>query len=446
MDLRPDDIKVRKRVRTDYGDLQALAENIRKNGQITPIRVYFVKGEGYVLDVGERRRRACKLLGIRVRAEIYKPKHEEPEYARFMREVDENIQRKSFDPLEEGQALMQAKKLYEERFPQTKAGGKQEGVADADKVPRFTKAAAQQMNCSERKVYELMEVASMPKPVLAKVQAATTPVERNKEIQSALKTVRQNAKLDKLKAKAAARKKPEAPEEEIPPVVLHHGNNADYMTGTDTYDLILTDPPYDRERSAIAHMSRAGVNSKEYAWDKLDSGWVLKAAPLLVKGGQMLIFCPVEAVGEYETVAKAAGLEYRQTLFWHKTNPATAHRAIYPYAVECIVWLVKPGEAPYFFREKGLAAGGELTNVFPGPGVPGSATDRLHETQKPLWLIESLLRIHANPELFHHVFDPFAGSGTTGIACRRQKLACTMVEKDAAHHKSALARLRAEGC
>lgn len=54
-----DRIVVGDRIRRDFGDIQELADNIRRNGLLNPITI----NSRYVLLAGERRLRACKLLG-----------------------------------------------------------------------------------------------------------------------------------------------------------------------------------------------------------------------------------------------------------------------------------------------------------------------------------------------------------------------------------------------
>lgn len=54
-----DKIVVGDRIRKDFGDIQELAEDIKENGLINPP----VVNKEYVLLAGERRLRACKLLG-----------------------------------------------------------------------------------------------------------------------------------------------------------------------------------------------------------------------------------------------------------------------------------------------------------------------------------------------------------------------------------------------
>lgn len=54
-----DKILVGDRIRKDFGDIQELADNIKKNGLLNPITI----SNRHVLLAGERRLRACKLLG-----------------------------------------------------------------------------------------------------------------------------------------------------------------------------------------------------------------------------------------------------------------------------------------------------------------------------------------------------------------------------------------------
>lgn len=53
--------------------------------------------------------------------------------------------------------------------------------------------------------------------------------------------------------------------------------------------------------------------------------------------------------------------------------------------------------------------------MWTGPIRDGS--ERVHTTQKPLWLMEALVRDFTDPG--EVVLDPFAGSGTTGVAAKR---------------------------
>ena len=67
-----------------------------------------------------------------------------------------------------------------------------------------------------------------------------------------------------------------------------------------------------------------------------------------------------------------------------------------------------------------------------------------HPTQKPLALVERCL-LAATPENAL-VLDPFLGSGTTAIACLRQRRQCVGIELDPAFTQLAIERIQAEPC
>ena len=131
---------------------------------------------------------------------------------------------------------------------------------------------------------------------------------------------------------------------------------------------------------------------------------------------------------------------------WKMSTPRGAHTAL--------VW------------DKGLAAGmGDLSVPWKpnfemifvvGKGFFGSRDDgvlkghtivswasagRTHPTEKPVSLMVALLS-KCPPEWT--ILDPFAGSGTTGVACLRLGRRFVGIEKDPAYFRLACDRLRAE--
>lgn len=68
--------------------------------------------------------------------------------------------------------------------------------------------------------------------------------------------------------------------------------------------------------------------------------------------------------------------------------------------------------------------------------------DRFHTTQKPLSLMLELVELFTDPG--DVVLDPFAGSGTTGVACLRLGRRFIGYEKDAKYARVAQDRLAAE--
>jgi ParB family chromosome partitioning protein len=102
------DIKVKRRIRKDMGDITALADRMKRFGQISPILIT----KNNVLIAGGRRLEAARNLGWStinaVVAEI------PDELSKLEYELEENIQRRNFTPTETNEA---AKRIYRLRNP-----------------------------------------------------------------------------------------------------------------------------------------------------------------------------------------------------------------------------------------------------------------------------------------------------------------------------------------
>lgn len=99
-----DKIKVSSRIRKDFGDINELAEDIKKNGLINPPAI----NKDYQLLAGERRLRACKLLGWKqIPVNMIDTDGEEQDLSI---EISENEARKEFTMTER---LAYARKLTE---------------------------------------------------------------------------------------------------------------------------------------------------------------------------------------------------------------------------------------------------------------------------------------------------------------------------------------------
>ena len=102
------DIIVRKRIRREMGDIEGLAESLKRYGQITPI----VISNKNVLIAGGRRLAAAKHLGWRTINAIISETSDELE--RLELEVEENVQRRDFTMEEVAEAT---KKIYRLQNP-----------------------------------------------------------------------------------------------------------------------------------------------------------------------------------------------------------------------------------------------------------------------------------------------------------------------------------------
>ena len=105
--------------------------------------------------------------------------------------------------------------------------------------------------------------------------------------------------------------------------------------------------------------------------------------------------------------------------------------------VEMIIWLVKPGKWTYNRQNQKYES-----SVIPIPSESGGGCKRYHPTQKPIKLIEYLIKIHSNKDDI--VLDPFMGSGTTGVACRNLNRKFIGIELDEDYYQIACDRIQNE--
>ena len=102
------DIIVKKRIRQEMGDIESLAESLKRYGQISPI----VVSRKNVLIAGGRRLEAARHLGWRTINAVVSDSSGELE--RLELEVEENIQRRDFSMDEVAEAT---KKIYRLQNP-----------------------------------------------------------------------------------------------------------------------------------------------------------------------------------------------------------------------------------------------------------------------------------------------------------------------------------------
>lgn len=154
----------------------------------------------------------------------------------------------------------------------------------------------------------------------------------------------------------------------------------------DAFDLTLTDPPYDPKTHAHA-MGKGGAGKIEMGFDSIHPAAYL-ADLIRVTRRWVIVFCPLEWLGVFQELGGRA---------WCRSG----------------LW-IRTGGAPQFSGDR--------------PGQAGEGLAILHK-----------LRDFAQEG--ERVFDPFAGSGSVGLAALRLGLRYSGVELDPKHHATATERL-----
>lgn len=183
-------------------------------------------------------------------------------------------------------------------------------------------------------------------------------------------------------------------------------------------NLIIADPPYVISKKSQFHTMkdrkkpRKGTDFGE--WDKgfNNKPWIKKSYELLNNGGSLLVFNDFKKASDIINYAQSVGFIYKDTLIWKKTNPMPRNRdRRYVPDVEMIIWFVKPGKWIYNRQNSKYES-----SVISIPSESGGGYKRYHPTQKPVKLIEYLIKIHSNENDL--ILDPFMGSGTTAISAK----------------------------
>lgn len=209
---------------------------------------------------------------------------------------------------------------------------------------------------------------------------------------------------------------------------------------------VITDPPYssggafrsDRAASTTRKYSK-GVESEKlpefYGDNRTDralllwaSLWLAEAWRVTETGGAIAMFCDWRSLPSFSDAMQVGGWTWRGVGVWakpkHKSRPTAGGLW---NDTEFILW-----------GSKGPRTDGEyLPGLWHDVAAPDSKT-RLHTTEKPQQVLRDLVRLAAPGGL---VLDPFAGSGSTGIAALEADRRFMGVELSRDYHAVAHRRL-----
>jgi hypothetical protein len=188
---------------------------------------------------------------------------------------------------------------------------------------------------------------------------------------------------------------------------MYNMDNLEYMNGKhhDGITMVLGDPPYEPVG----------------AYDKNISEIIDRFA-----GKNIVLFCnPKNQYGIGGLVS-----EY---LFWVKPQRTMNYMKQCGKFVEMI--LVIRGNTSSAFN---LLHWSQMTGIYNDKPI----YSLVHPHQKPISLIERLLLIYSNPG--DVVFDPFMGSGTTAVACKRLGRSFVGCETDSNFYQIARERVESE--
>jgi 16S rRNA G966 N2-methylase RsmD len=239
--------------------------------------------------------------------------------------------------------------------------------------------------------------------------------------------------------------------------VVLHGDCAEVLPSLEDKSVahVLTDPPY----SARVHANATGHarsktlrdgNGKLYSAAlsrRMELGFEHLSAALRrtvareaarLASRWTLVFSDEDSMHLWRRSLESCGLQAVRSMFWIRRGGAPQFTGDRPaVAVEAITLAHPPGRKRW--------NGGGKAGLYDFPIVAnrsGHRSDRIHTTQKPLPLMESLVSDFTDPGDI--IIDPFCGSGTTGVAAVRLGRRFIGIERDADYVQVARDRISSE--
>ena len=217
-------------------------------------------------------------------------------------------------------------------------------------------------------------------------------------------------------------------------------------------DLILTDPPYLISKKSGFNSGGAWNNAEDKRlqktppktdfgeWDKKEIDFFIAFKEfyrVLKPSGTIVCFFDIWKMHYLKQIAEENKFKQFRLIRWDKTNPVPVNSKLnyLSNATEYALTCVKGGK-PTFHSEYN-------PGIFKYPICSGKERTE-HPTQKPLNLMQELLKIHTNDGDI--VLDPFMGSGSTGVACKNLNRNFIGIELDENYFKIAEERIENYRC
>lgn len=225
--------------------------------------------------------------------------------------------------------------------------------------------------------------------------------------------------------------------------IIHHQNCLEGLLEipNNSIDMVFVDPPYnitgkdmkvkDKVNPYLTVEHTKTFNFGE--WDKFDTEeefkefthkWFIECMRVLKPDGHFLSFLSKERISWFWEFGKTTGLNFRDIIVWHKSNPMPNLRKMDKFrsSTEFLYWGTKSSKSGYW--NPGIK---QTHNFIETPLCQGKERYE-HPCQKPLVLIKHFLNILSQPEDI--ILDLFGGTGTIAVACQQMGRKYIIFEKE----------------
>ena len=228
---------------------------------------------------------------------------------------------------------------------------------------------------------------------------------------------------------------------------LHRGDALKVLSRIpdESVDCVWTDPPYLLSNGGVTCVAGRMVSVNKGDWDQsqgveadheFNLAWTKACYRVLKPTGTIWVTGTLHVYPSVGMALLRNGFRLLNDIIWEKPNPPpNLGRRTFTHSTEVVLWAskaAKDSRHKYTFNydEMRRENGGKQMKTVWQMNAPRASEKRFgkHPTQKPLALIERCLRASTNEG--DMVLDPFAGSGSTGVAALKLRRRFIGIEID----------------
>lgn len=222
------------------------------------------------------------------------------------------------------------------------------------------------------------------------------------------------------------------------------------------FDMIFVDPPYRLSNDGFTCKNGKMASVNKGDWDKsgglfadavFHEEWLRLCHALLKENGTIWVCGTHHNIHLTGYLMQNVGYHVLNDIIWEKPNPPpNLSCRFFTHSAETIIWARKSKKAKHVFNYELMRSqnGGKQMKSVWKILPPGQQEKRFgkHPTQKPLALLERCIMAASNAGDL--IFDPFMGSGTTGVAALRHARQFCGCESDSHFFETARKRMESD--
>lgn len=244
-------------------------------------------------------------------------------------------------------------------------------------------------------------------------------------------------------------------------ITLYQGDCLAVMAAlpNECVDMVFADPPYMLSNGGVTCHAGRMVSVDKGAWDRSGGpeadhefvcAWLSECLRIMRPDATIWVSGTHHIVFSVGFAMQKLGLKILNDIAWYKINPPPNLSCRYfTHATETIIWAARTARSRYTFNyaEMKATANGPFDDVgkqmksawaIPPPSKREKTFGK-HPTQKPVQLLNRILRASTNPGDL--VLDPFVGAGTTAVSALITGRACIGIDSERDYLQTAALRL-----